>query len=148
MATLHGFDSTEDYGSVGFAPIPEGYYTASINSTEERETSSRNGSYLRVVFEVIEGEHKGRSIFLNLNLNNPSAVAVRIARAELNAICSACGVLNPKDSSDLHDIPLQIRVKTSPRRDTGEIQNVIRGYKSIGESAQTATTASGAPWKK
>ena len=37
------------------------------------------------------------------------ATAVKIARAELSAICRAVGVMAPNDSVELHDLPLVMR---------------------------------------
>jgi hypothetical protein len=69
------------------------------------------GSYLQLTFEILDGPHKGRLLWARLNLDNPNATAVAIAKAELSAICRAVGVLAPKDSVELHDLPLVIHVK-------------------------------------
>ena len=56
-------------------------------------------------------EFKGRNLWARLNLDNPNEIAVKIARAELSALCRAVGVLEPKDSVELHNLPLVISVK-------------------------------------
>ena len=76
--------------------------------------------------------------------------AVKIARSELSAICRAVGVLQPKDSTELHDLPLVISVKCKKRRDTDEVQNEIRGYAKKealeGKPLQAANDAP--PWRR
>ena len=67
-------------------------------------------------------------LWSRLNLDNANATAVKIAQAELTAICRAVGVLAPNDSTDLHDLPLVIAVKCKKRADTDEITNEIKGY--------------------
>jgi hypothetical protein len=86
------------------------------------------GQYLQLTFEILEGSCKGRRLWARLNLDNPNAMAVQIARAELSAICRAVGVLAPNDSVDLHNLPLVINVKCRKRDDTGEITNEIKAY--------------------
>ena len=110
-----------------------------------------------MTFAIIEGEYKGRFLWARLNLDNPNAVAVQIAKAELSAICRAVGVLAPNDSTDLHDLPLVIHVKCKKRPDTGEIGNEVKGYSpkaALTESAVKPVTpstngkATTPPWKR
>jgi len=150
MVKLSGFDASEVEPSTGFEPLPEGKYTAIIVDSEEKQTRKGDGSYLSLRFQVVEGKHQGRTLFANLNLDNPNKTAVEIARADLSAICRAVGVLQPQESADLHNKPLTITVKCKKREDTGEIQNNISGYSKSGGSAEPAQTESDskAPWKK
>ena len=57
----------------------------------------------------------------------------------------------PKDSEELHDIPLLLDVRVTKRRDTGELANAIRAYSSRETRAVEAATEPGkekAPWEK
>ena len=72
---------------------------------------------------------KNRLLWARLNLDNPNATAVQIARAELSAICRAVGVLAPNDSVELHNLPLVIHVRCKKRKDTGELTNEIKGLR-------------------
>ena len=86
-----------------------------------------------------------------LNLDNPNATAVQIARAELSAICRAVGVLAPSDSAELHNLPLVINVRCKKRSDTDEIANEIKGYAKKEPPAAPAAPASAnstPPWKR
>jgi hypothetical protein len=53
---------------------------------------------------------------------------VKIANANLSAICHAVGVLRPGDSVELHHIPLVITVKCKTDDATGEIRNEVKSY--------------------
>lgn len=143
MADLSGFNAEEVEPQRGFDPIPNGEYFAVITESEEKENAKKTGSYVKFTFEILEGEFKGRKLWVNLNLNNPNAQAVDIARQELSSICRAVGVMRPNDSSDLHDIPMLIKVKVVKRADTGELQNEIAGYKSKEEAKKKATGGGG-----
>lgn len=151
MAHLNGFNANEVEPAVGFDPIPAGKYLAIISESEMKPTKSGSGDYLQLTFQVIEGEHKGRLLWARLNLDNPNSTTVKIARAELSAICRAVGVLAPKDSIELHNIPLIITVGLKKRDDTGELTNVIKGYLKKDGAAATRTPAAvsgNAPWKR
>ena len=127
MADLN-FNAHEVEPATDFEPIPAGKYIAIITGSEMKPTKAGTGSYLELTFQIIDGEHKGRLLWIRLNLDNPNQLAVQIARAELSAICRATGVMAPKDSCELHDLPLQIAVKCKKRKDTGEIANEVKGY--------------------
>ena len=82
MATLN-FNANEVEPSTGFDAIPAGKYQAVITDSEEKRNKAGTGTYLQLEFEVIEGDYKNRKLWTRLNLNNPNAEAVRIARATL-----------------------------------------------------------------
>lgn len=132
MVSLSGFDASEVEPSKGFDPLPEGRYTALIVDSEEKPTNSGKGSYLSLKFQIIDGEHKNRTLFSNLNLDNPSEQAVAIAKRDLSAICRAIDVITPKDSSELHNKPMVIKVGLRKRKDTGEMANTIKAYEPTG----------------
>ena len=128
MTSLRGFDASQVDPATVFDPIPAGKYLAAIIDSKMKPTKSGNGEYLELTFQVLEGEHKGRQLWTRLNLNNPNAQTVKIARGELSAICRAVGVLTPNDSVDLHNLPLVITCRCRKRQDTGEITNEVRGF--------------------
>ncbi len=149
-----GFNADEVPPSTGFDAVPAGKYKVVISESKEKATKAGNASYLEFTFTIIEGDCENRKLWARLNLNNPSDQAVGIARRDLSAICHAVGVKQIKDPSQLHDIPLIVRV-TAKADDTGEIRNDIKGYESANGAAMVtnkqpvAATAGGkAPWAK
>ncbi|GIW85710.1 MAG: hypothetical protein KatS3mg108_0034 [Isosphaeraceae bacterium] len=155
MANLNGFDANQVEPTGDFDPVPAGKYLAVISDSEMKPTKSGSGSYLQLTFEILDGPHKGRLLWARLNLDNPNATAVAIARAELSAICRAVGVLAPKDSVELHNLPLVIHVRCKKRDDTGEVTNEVKGYSPRTAPAETppvkpaAPAANGTPpWKR
>lgn len=155
MASLNNFDANEVDPSVALEPIPAGRYAAVITDSEFKTTKSGAGRYLQFTLQILDGEHKGRLVWARLNLENPNATTVKIARGELSAICRAVGVMQPRDSIELHNIPLEVTVGLKKRDDNGELTNVIKGYarKGAAQSGPTAsrpTTMNGStpPWKR
>ncbi len=152
MPTLNGFNANEVDPNFAFDPVPSGKYLAVVTESEMKPTKSGVGQYLQFTFQIIEGEYKTRLVWTRLNLDNPNATTVKIARAELSAICRAVGVPSPKDTVELHNIPLVITVGQKKRDDTGEMGNVIKGYAkkdAAGARPAASTSANGAPpWKR
>ena len=152
MSNLNGFNANEVDPALDFEPIPAGKYLAIITASEMKPTKSGNGSYLELQFQVIEGEYKGRLLWARLNLDNPNQQAVQIARAELSAVCRAVGVMQPRDSVELHNLPLLVTVKCKKREDTGEITNEIKGYEAkaaaAGQPQQASVGDTTPPWKR
>jgi hypothetical protein len=128
MANLNGFDANRVEPTTDFDPLPAGKYLAVITESEMKPTKAGTGSYLQLTFEILDGPHKGRKVWARLNLANSNETTVKIAQAELSAICRAVGVLAPNDSVELHNLPLVIAVKCKKRADTGEITNEVKGY--------------------
>ena len=150
MANLNNFDARTVEPIAEFEPIPAGKYLAAISSSEMKNTKNGNGSYLELEFTVLEDQYKGRKLWARLNLKNPNATTVKIARSELSALCHATGILTPKDSCELHNIPLTISVKLKKRDDTGELTNEIKSYsKRESASAQPQPApADTPPWRR
>ena len=153
MANLNGFDATTVDPNVGFDPIPAGKYLAVITDSVMKATKAGTGEYLELTFEVIDGPYKGRKLWDRLTLNHPNELTVQIARGMLSSLCHAVGVMKPKDSLELHNLPLVLSVSMKNREDTGEPTNVIKGYakRDTGAPPQPAVAAANGntpPWKR
>lgn len=134
MVDLSGFNADKVAPNAPREVIPAGEYVAIIKDSEKKETKAQDGHFIKLTLQVIDGPYKNRSVFDNLNLWNKSDQAVQIAQSTLSAICHAVGVKQPKDSSQLHNKPLCVSVKT--RMYNGEPQNEVVGYKSIAEKGK------------
>ena len=129
MADLRGFDANTVEPNDSFDPLPNGDYLCIITASEMKPTKAGDGAYLELELQVLEGPYQSRKLWDRLNLNNSNETAVRIARGALSAICRAVGVPQPKDSCELHDLPLLVKVACKKRDDNDELSNVIKGYK-------------------
>jgi len=152
MANLSGFNANEVEPSAAFEAIPAGKYLASITESEMKPTKKGSGSYLQLTFTILDGEYKGRVVWARLNLSNPNQTAVKIAQSELSAVCRAVGVMTPRDSVELHNIPLLITVKVKKREDTGELTNEVKGFEpksaGAGKPQQAPPTSTTPPWRR
>ena len=152
MANLNGFNANEVEPTASFEAIPAGKYPAVITDSEMKPTKNGQGSYLQLTFTILEGQHKGRVLWARLNLANPNQTAVKIAQSELSAVCRAVGVMTPRDSVELHNIPLLITVKVKKRDDTGELTNEVKGFEprsaAAGKPQQAPTDSTTPPWRR
>jgi len=147
MADLRGFDAQTVEPNDTFDPLPNGDYLCIITASEMKPTKAGDGAYLELEMQVIEGQYQGRKLWDRLNLNNANDTTVKIAKGTLSAICRAVGVLQPKDSCELHDLPMLVKVACKKRDDTDELTNVVKSYKKRDGAAfsPTTTAASVAP---
>jgi hypothetical protein len=149
MASLN-FNANEVEPTNDFEPIPAGKYLAMITESEMKPTKNGSGRYLQLTFQILDGPCKNRFVWARLNLDNPNSTAVKIAHGELSALCRAVGVMAPKDSVELHNLPLVITVKCKPRNDTGEVQNEIKGFakKETLNGVPAQAAANSPPWRR
>jgi hypothetical protein len=131
-----------------FAPLPNGDYEMMVTESEKKPTKANDGGELIALeFTVIqEGQYKGRKLWTNINIKNKNPEAVRIGKGELSALCRAVGVLAPKNTAELHNLPLLGRVKSKPGIGENKPGNEIKGFFPV-KPAGTAdsNTASNAP---
>ena len=126
MGNLGEFNAAEVEPN-SFDVLPAGDYDAIIIASERKPTS-KGGHMLKLELQVLNGEYQNRKIWDNLNIWNSSDKAVQIAKGTLSAICRAVGVMTPKDSTELHNKPLRIKVAVRKSEEYGE-QNQIKAYK-------------------
>ncbi len=128
MADLGGFNAMAVEPNVGFDVMPAGEYDAVIVASEVKPTSKGDGKMLKLELQILNGTFQNRKVWDNLNIWNPNAQAVTIAKGTLSAICRAVNVLTPNDSSELHNRPLKIKLKVEKDPEYGD-RNVVKGYK-------------------
>lgn len=115
-------------------PVPDGWYKVIIRKSNLKETAKKDGGYLELQNEVIEGPMTGRIIYWNLNLFNQSQQAVDIAYKQLSAIGHCLGIYNVQDQNVpdafvpmLHNNPYFIWAITP----TGSNLTNVKGCKDI-----------------
>ena len=108
--------------------LPSGVYNVIVSDSEMKQTKRGDGWMLILWMTVIDGEQAGKRIPWRLNVQNPNQQAVEIAYGNLSAVCHCVGKLAVTDTSELHQIPFQIKVDQIPRQDDPSKKgNEIRG---------------------
>lgn len=145
------FDANQVEPRKAFEPLPDGKYLAVITESAWKDTKDKRGKFLELKLQVIEGPHKGRMLWDRLNLQNHNKQAVDIARATLSAICRAVGIMTPKDSIELHNLPLVAKVAVKKNEQNGDFTNVVKAYEKKGVAAPVPATAGAGgkpPWER
>lgn len=166
MAKLN-FNAANVEPSTPMDVLPAGKYLCMAIASELKLTKDKNGEYLQITFEVLEGQFKSRKIFERLNIRNSNKTAEDIAQRQLSALCHAVGVIELDDSEQLHNIPVTLEVSIDPAKGDYAASNRVKGYTAAGGSpvhrqavgqaaAERSTPAAAAPaasgntpvWKK
>lgn len=127
LSTLN-FDANQ-VEPTSFDLVPVGDYEAVIVASEMKNTQNGKGQYLSLEIQILNGKYQNRKVFDNLNLVNENDKTVQIAKGTLSAICRAVGILTPKDSSELHNKPMLIKVGIKKASGDYDAKNVVKAYK-------------------
>lgn len=143
-----------------FELIPPGWYNAEMIDSEIRATKSGNGEYISLQFALLDPPHVNRRVFVNLNLWNASAEAVRIANQQRLELLMALGKPNAQTTEELHGIPVMLKLGIREDK-TGQYEprNEVKGFKpvagvtpraaAVAPRAQApAAAAARKPWEK
>ncbi|MBS1165673.1 MAG: hypothetical protein H6R00_1698 [Proteobacteria bacterium] len=128
--------------------LPRGDYQAHVVESAVVPTASGRGEMLKLTFEVLTGDFRGRRLVERLNIVNAHATAQRIAQEMLARLCTAAGLAGIVDSEELHGIAVMIRVDIRPASgDYGE-QNIIKDYRAPAASKPPPRqmTSARRPW--
>jgi hypothetical protein len=128
------FDASAVELASSFDPLPAGNYNVIITESEVKETKNGTGQLIALKMCVFDGEFENRIIFSNINFKNAHETTQKIGKQQLASLCKAVGVLTPKDSSDLHDKPLVVKVIISPAKDGYEAKNEVRAFLPYGDA--------------
>lgn len=156
MALIGHFNAAEVAPQQDYTPVPTGEYIAQIIDSDMKPTKRGDGQYLELTYEILDGEQKGRRVWVRLNLDNPNAKAVEIAQRQLSSICHAVETLNVTDSQQLHYKPHVIRVEyvkadgVKTQSDTNEVKawKKLDGPLPASSPAPAAPASSVPPWAR
>jgi hypothetical protein len=132
---LDGFNA-EEYESADYTALPAGVYPVIVTEAKWCQTKDQSGKYLKLTLEVIDGDHKNRKLWANINLVNKSAQAVDIAKRQFADICKAVGVLRPKNLGEIQNKPFAARVTV--RDYNGDKHNEVKSFKPLGGAAESS----------
>ena len=151
------FDASTVTPQAATGPVPAGTYLAQITESDVQPLKSGKGTGLKLTFEIIDGQYKGRRIWENLNIQHENEDTQRISQSQLSALCHAVNVIKLQDTAALHLKPVSIKVAVREAQGQYQASNNIKGYESAGgvrqvpafvqqaEEAQAAAPASKAP---
>jgi hypothetical protein len=132
------FDASTVAPQASTGPLPAGTYLAHITESDVQPLKSGNGEGLKLTFEIIDGQFKGRRVWENLNIRHSNEDTQRIAQSQLSALCHAVNVIKLLDTAALHFKPVRINVTVREAQGIYKANNNIKGYESVGSVATPA----------
>lgn len=138
MAELNYNAADHEPAQDGYDAIPVGDYEAAIVASEIKTTKAGTGKYLDLTVEILGPTHAGRKVFPKINVENPNKQAVDIGMRELRSICDAIGIAGFRQTEELHDKPLVVRIKHEQYQ--GEPQARVASWKSNGGQVPPAVS--------
>jgi hypothetical protein len=135
------FDASQVAPQQSSGPLPAGVYLAHIVESDVQPLKSGNGEGLKLTFEIIDGQFKGRKVYENLNIRHTSEDTQRIAQSQLSALCHAVNVIKLMDTAALHFKPVRINVTVREAQGIYKTSNNIKGYEAAGAGISAPATA-------
>lgn len=133
MAQFSFDTNTVEKRETNYELLPAGWYTAQVVDSEIVNLNSGNGQAIKLTFEVLSDGYRSRRLWSRLNVRHTNPKAETIAQQQLRELCDSIGVVRMQDTVELHNKPVQVRVKI--RKDEAgqyEDQNEIAGFKPAG----------------
>jgi hypothetical protein len=130
MAELGNFDANQHEPMNDFDVIPDGSYIAMATQSRNRNVKNGDGYYLEIEWTVSEDGYNGRKLWSRHMRQHSSEKAVKIGDRQIASICRAVNVLRPRDSEELHNKLLVLRVGAE-KDDRGETRNYVKGFKPL-----------------
>lgn len=117
----------DEYEEISFGPLPPGDYEAIISDIEQKATRAGTGMYLSIRFDVIAGPHAKRSVWTNINVENPNPQAESIGRTQLASLARATGIAKPRSADAFEGATLIIVVDHEDYQ--GKTKNRVKRFK-------------------
>jgi hypothetical protein len=139
------FDASTVAPQASTGPLPAGTYLAHITESDVQPLKSGNGEGLKLTFEIIDGQFKGRRVWENLNIRHSNEDTQRIAQSQLSALCHAVNVIKLLDTAALHFKPVRINVTVREAQGIYKASNNIKGYEAAGVFSAISAPPAAAP---
>lgn len=128
-----------------FEPLPAGSYLAQVVDSDIKDTKNGTGKYVKLEWEIIDGEYGGRRVFAMYNIINANPTAQEIGEAEFSAACLGLGKAGCRDTEELHAIPCVIKLKVQPGKgDYGPSNRITKYSRPANAPAQQASAPASA----
>ena len=151
MALLSETFVTEDAEDAGFEPAPAGWYIAQIVKSAIKTTSAGTGEYIKNEWKILEADdpkYVGKLFWQNLNIVNPSEMAVKIGKGQLKKLNEAMGISELEDTDQLLGIPVKVFLKIKPGSGGYDDSNEVQKVKGLHEEDEFdgKESAGDEPW--
>lgn len=139
MASFSFDTNTVEPREAQYSLLPAGWYVAQVTESDIVALKSGNGQAIKLTFEVLSEGYRGRKVWSQLNIRHTNPTAETIAQQQLRELCDSIGIVRMSDTVELHNKPVQIRVKIRKSDNPAyEDQNEVAGFKAAGGAVAPA----------
>jgi hypothetical protein len=136
----HVFDPSTVEPQGDFEVLPPCKPAAIIEQAEIKETKKGTGHYVKLRLSILDGPHKNRKLFDQINIDNPSQQCVNIGMRVFSALARAIGLAAVTDTSQLLNQVVVPHVVVENDSVYGQ-RNAIRTYSPPSEAQPQAGDA-------
>ena len=122
--------------------LPAGDYPVILVETDLAKKDS-GAVQFEFCVQITEGQYQNRRVYDSQNYTKKDGSANSIGRSQLSQLCRCVGVMNPRDTSELHHKRLIAKVGVKSDPEYGP-KNVVKGFKPY-QVAAPQPAASSAP---
>lgn len=115
--------------------LAPGWYDATIEKAELKDTKSGTGQYIKLQL----GLDNGRVVFANLNIKNPNDTAQRIGLSQLKKVMAAARLTQVQNTDQFVGVRLEIKVAIRPAKGEYSAQNEVKDYRAISGAMSSPT---------
>lgn len=132
-----------DFSQLPSEFMPNGKYDAVITACQYRTSQTSGNGYLNWTFEITEGEHSGRKVFLMTSLAPQALFSVKSAFSTMGVDSNMpeITVNEDDDKGDLLDpdfvgLPVQVEVTTNEYQGQkrNQVKRITKAYRLVGDT--------------
>jgi Protein of unknown function (DUF669) len=125
--------------------LPEGWYLAHFTAGDVKPLKSGNGLGLTLEAQVLQASHKGRKLWIHLNVAHTNTTVQDIAQRQLTQIKMATGVSGKVDGpAPLLRKPLRLQVVVRPEEGKYPAKNEVKSFGAAG-APESSVATNGSP---
>ena len=137
---LLNIDAIESTDDLDFAPLPDGWYAASISESAIRTGKDSGKDYLNLEFTVTAGDYTSRKVWMVYSLWHDNPDVVRWAKEKLGKLAGALNMASIEDHEELTG--QQVESKVALDRNN---RNEVKYYRSAGDTPPPSSNGKAAP---
>lgn len=129
-----------------FAPLPAGWYQASIKAVELKTSNSGTSTYMNIQYSILGPSHQGRVVFGMCGVSNNDPDKEATSRYFMGQLMRAAGIQRLTDTDQLVGTNLEIKLTIKAKTAEYDASNNVKEYRAISGSAlPVATPSAGTP---
>jgi len=140
-----------------FAPLPAGWYQASVKAVELKTSNAGTSTYMNIQYSILGSTHQGRVVFGMCGVSNQDPEKEGTSRYFMGQLMRAAGIQRLTDTDQLVGANLEIKLTVRAKTAEYDASNNVKEYRAIsGSSLPTAqkvesvaaAPSSAPPWQK